>query len=139
MIRLVAGGLLLGWIPGALALRLPLGDRDRRERLDWDERAFWAIVLSIAWSTGTAFALAVCGSYSLDRLLALNAAGAAILALPLRSRLRYRSATGPRLQAIVPALLVGFALWLYHPPAEYIIGGKDPGVYMSDVTQTGIT
>ncbi len=135
MIRLVAAGLLLGWVPGALALRLPLGDRDRRERLDWDERAFWAIVLSIAWSTGTAFALAVCGSYSLDRLLALNAAGAAILALALRSRLRYRSATGPRLQAIVPALLFGFALWLYHPPAEYIIGGKDPGVYLNEGVQ----
>ena len=104
MIRLVAAGLLLGWIPGALALRLPLGDRRFRERLEWDERAFWAIVLSVAWSTGTALALAVIGAYSLARLLLLTAAAAAVVGLTLRSRLRYDAATRPRLQAIVPAM-----------------------------------
>ena len=57
------------------------------------------------------------------------------MALALRSRLRYRDAAAPRLQAIVPVLLFGFALWLYHPAAEYIIGGKDPGVYVNEGVQ----
>ena len=135
MIRLVAAGLLLGWLPGAFALRLPLGDRHRRERLDWDERVFWAVVLSVAWSAGAAFTLAVFGRYSFDRLLLLNAVCVGALALAFRARLRYRDAAGPTIHAIVPALLFGFALWLYHRPAEYIIGGKDPGVYINEGVQ----
>jgi hypothetical protein len=135
MIRIVAAGLVLGWIPGALALRLPLADRARRERLDWDERAFWAVVLSAAWSVGLAFTLAAFGAYSLNRLLIVTAACAGALAVTYRSRLLYHAATAPRVQAIVPALLFGFALWLYHPAAEYIIGGKDPGVYMNEGVQ----
>ena len=135
MIRLVAAGLLLGWIPGALALRLPWGDRTSRERLDGDERAFWAVILSGAWSAGAAFTLAVFGRYSLDRLLILTAIAAGLVAVAYRSRLRYRDATSPRVHAVVPLLLFGFALWLYHPAAEYIIGGKDPGVYMNEGVQ----
>jgi hypothetical protein len=135
MIRFVAAGLLLGWLPGALAIRLPLGDRHRRERLDWDERAFWAVALSIAWSAGAAFTFAVFGSYSFDRLLLFNVVCAAALGLAFRGRLRYRTPSGPTIHAIVPALLFGFALWLYHPPAEYIIGGKDPGVYINEGVQ----
>jgi hypothetical protein len=135
MIRLVGASLLLGWLPGALTLRLPLGDRHRRERLDWDERAFWAVVLSVAWSAGAAFTLAVFGSYSFDRLLFLNGACAAVGALTFRSALRYRNPSRPRVHAIVPALLLGFGLWLYHPPAEYIIGGKDPGMYINEGVQ----
>jgi hypothetical protein len=135
MIRLVAAGLLLGWIPGALALRLPLAARHRRERLDWDERLFWAVVLSAAWSVAAVFILAVFGRYSFERVLALNAAVAILVLLTARSRLKYLDASRPRLGALVPALLFGFALWLYHSPAEYIIGGKDPGVYMNEGVQ----
>ena len=135
MIRLVAAGLLLGWIPGALALRLPWGDRASRECLDGDERAFWAVILSGAWSAGAAFTLAVFGRYSLDRLLILTAIAAGLAAVAYRSRLRYRDAASPRVNAVVPLLLFGFALWLYHPAAEYIIGGKDPGVYVNEGVQ----
>jgi len=118
MIRLVAAGLLLGWIPGALALRLPWGDRASRERLDWDERAFWAVILSVAWSAGAAFTLAVFGRYSLGRLLMFTAVAAGLVAVAYRSRLRYREATPPRVDAVVPVVLFGFALWVYHPAAE---------------------
>ena len=128
IIRLVAAGLLLGWIPGALALRLPIPARHRRERLDWDERLFWAVVLSAAWSVAAVFTLAVFGRYSFERVLTLNAAVAILVLLTARSRLKYLYASRPRLGALVLALLFGFALWLYrHSPCEYIIVAADPG------------
>ena len=127
MIRLVAAGLLLGWIPGARASGCRSAT-DSRERLEGDERAFWAVVLSGAWSTGARSHSPLLARTRSHRLLRRRpppqpgGAGPAIQSS--------YDAASPRVQAVVPALLFGFALWLYHPAAEYIIGGKDPGVYV---------
>ena len=42
--------LVVGWLPGAVLFRLPLAERDRRAALPAEERAYWAVVLSVAMS-----------------------------------------------------------------------------------------
>ena len=45
--------------------------------------------------------------------------------------LRYDVANRGDWWAIAPVALVALALWVFPPPSEYVIGGKDPGVYMN--------
>jgi hypothetical protein len=45
------------------------------------------------------------------------------------------SAPRPGLEVILPLTLVLLGAWRFFPPAEYVIGGKDPGVYMSEGIQ----
>ena len=46
-----------------------------------------------------------------------------------------RSGTPSGSDGLAPVALVCLGLWLYFPPSEYIIGGKDPGVYMNEGIQ----
>jgi hypothetical protein len=131
MIRLVAALLLVGYVPGAVLMRVPLGDRARREALDAGERAFWAIVLSAIASLVIALGLALVVRYTFQRLLLADGLASAAPILIWRGRLRYRAAARPGFTLLIPLALVGGALWLYPPPAEYVIGGKDPGVYLN--------
>ena len=56
---------LIAYIPGALVFRAPIANRDRRAALPADERAFWAVVISVLLSTTIALGLAAAGGYSL--------------------------------------------------------------------------
>jgi hypothetical protein len=119
------------WLPGAAIFRVPALDRDRRARLPAEERAFWAVVISVAVSLALTLGLAALHRYSLERLVAadlLVALGAAALA---RGRLRLPGSPRVTLAALVPLALVALGAWRFFPPSEYIIGGKDPGVYMN--------
>ena len=133
MVYALASLAVVGYLPGALAYRLPLADRGRRAALSVEERAFWAVVLSAAWSSLVALALAIAGCYSFERLLAADAGLATAILLGARGRLLYRdTARRPSWAALVPAALVCAGLWLYLPAAEFVIGGKDPGVYVNE-------
>ena len=123
--------LLVAYLPGAAAIRIPAGDRPRRERLDAEERVFWGVVISVAWSLVVAFTLAALHRYSLTRLLEVN--GFIVLAVVAgwRDRLRYAAAVRVSPTAVVPLALLVLCGALYPPPAEYILGGKDPGVYVN--------
>ncbi len=57
------GAVLVGWLPGAMVFRLPRAERDRRAALPAEERAFWAIVLSLVWSLIVVLVLASLGDY----------------------------------------------------------------------------
>jgi len=127
---------LIGWLPGAVLFRLPVAERDRRAALPADERLFWAVVLSTALSLSIVLALAAAHRYSFARLLVADAAVSIVLAAAARFRLRL----GPRTRRIgptvlVPILLVCLGAWRFFPSAEYLIGGKDPGVYMNEGIQ----
>ena len=50
--------IVVAWLPGAAAFRLPLLDRDRRAGLDAEERVFWAVVTSVALSLSLVVAMA---------------------------------------------------------------------------------
>ena len=129
--------LLVAYLPGAVLFRLPYG-RELRERLTAEERVFWHIILSLAFTSCAGLALAAAGWYRFDRLLWISAAVVALVVLVFRSRLRLGPTTPvPGWSAIVPlAVLVATAfVTLERPPAEYIIGGKDPGTYFNEGIQ----
>jgi hypothetical protein len=133
--------IVLAWLPGAVLFRLPWLDRDRRAALDADERLFWAIVLSLTVSHAVVLTLAAAHRYSFPRLIAIDLAIAGVAAAAARLRLRLGSPAGPlRLTALVPAGLVVLTAFRFFPTAEYINGGKDPGVYVNEgiqIAQTG--
>ena len=127
---------IIAWLPGAVLFRLPLGERQKRASLDPGERLFWAVIISLAVSLSFVLAMAAIGWYSLNHLLAANVAVAVLGALVARFRLRLGpDAARPGIGLVFPAALVLLGAWLFFPPAEYVIGGKDPGGYMNEGIQ----
>src|SRR6478672_9000585 len=116
MIQQAAALILLGYAPGAALYRIPAADRARRERLDAAERVFWGVMLSVTWSLIVALT---------------NAALTLAILIYWRTGLRFGNATPPGAIAIAPIALLALVWWLHPPPAEYILGGKDPGVYVN--------
>ena len=132
----LASLVLLGYLPGALLFRLPLADRPRRASLPADERAFWAVVLSVCVSSVAGLLLALSDIYTFERVLWFDASVCGVCVLAGRSRLRLGREAG-RLQwpVLAPVALVAVGLWLYFPSSEYLMGGKDPGTYMNEGIQ----
>jgi hypothetical protein len=136
MLFTILGLIVVAYLPGAILFRAPILDRDRRAALEVEERAFWAVALSLAWSSIVVLALAAAGRYQLGGLLALDVGLAACLALAFRKRLLYGStASRPTWTAILPLALIVLGGWLFFPPFQDILGGKDPGVYMNEGIQ----
>ncbi|MDP6579011.1 MAG: glycosyltransferase family 39 protein [Vicinamibacterales bacterium] len=133
--QLVALG-VIAYLPGAVIFRAPFADRARRAALSAEERGFWGVFISLALSSTIALGLAAAEQYSFERLLAANLAVTLVVALLAHGRLRLGAGTpGPTIGVLAPIALVVLGWWLYFPPAEYIIGGKDPGVYMNEGIQ----
>ena len=124
--------LLVTWAPGAAIFRLPVAEPERRAGLPAEERLFWSVTIGIAVSLSIVLALAAVHRYSFTRLLiadalvTLAAVGVAAWRTPLRP-----PRAAPGLAALVPIALAAAALWRFGPPSEYVIGGKDPGVYVN--------
>ena len=122
---------LLAYVPGALFFRAPILDPARRRTLPAEERVFWAIVVSVSLSCMVTLGLASVGWYRYGRLLAINGGLSAAALLLWRGTLLARGAARPTLTALAPVALVALCLWRSGPPAEYVMGGKDPGAYMN--------
>jgi hypothetical protein len=103
-----------------------------------EERAFWATIFSAAFSIIVTLGLAAAGWYRFERLIWTNGGTSLLIAGWLRGRLRLgASAPSPTWTALIPVGLIVGGLWIsaFVPPAEYIMGGKDPGVYMNEGVQ----
>jgi hypothetical protein len=136
MLHSLLAALVIGYVPGALIYRLPIADRARRAALDAEERAFWHVLISLAWSLGVALALAVADRYAFDHLLFANSALCLALALAGRRGLAYRgTAARMRWTVVIPIALVALGVWRFFPSSEFVIGGQDPGVYMNEGIQ----
>jgi hypothetical protein len=131
MVKGAASLLLIAWLPGALAFRLPHGDRERRATLPAEERLFWQVIVSVAISHGVVLALAAAQRYSFQRLLIADALVSIALAAAARFRLRLRAPL-PSVSALVVVALIILASTRFFPPSEYIIGGRDPGSYINE-------
>jgi hypothetical protein len=130
--------IVICWLPGAVLFRGPWLDRDRRAVLDAEERAFWAVIVSIALTLSIVLLLAALHRYTFERLIAGNLLVTAAAAMAARGRLRLGpAARRPGLTIVLPLLLILLGAWRFSPPSEYIIGGKDPGVYMNAGIQIG--
>jgi hypothetical protein len=136
LIKLLIVFLIVGWLPGAVIFRLPIADRDQRASLDAEERLFWAVIISAVVSLSIALGLAAAHWYSFERLLAADVLISLVAAAVGRRGLGLGAkARRPSLGALLPLSLVLLGLWRFFPPAEYVIGGKDPGVYMNEGIQ----
>jgi hypothetical protein len=131
MIGAAARLLIIAWLPGAVMFRLPLAGRARRAALAAEERLFWQVLISLSVSLSIALALAWAHRYSLDRVIAADLGIAAVLAALARFRLRM-AARPPTSSALIVVAIVAAGAWRFSPPAEYIIGGKDPGTYVNE-------
>lgn len=127
---------LIGYLPGALIFRLPIAGRERRAGLPAEERVFWQVILSLAWSLTVVLFLAAVERYRFGWLLAANAGVSGLIALAGRRQLRL-TGQAARLTwtAGLPLVLVLLGVWRFFPPSEYVIGGKDPGTYMNQGIQ----
>ena len=129
---------MVGYVPGAVLFRLPFWDRPRRAALCAEERAYWAVMLSIIITTTAALVLAWLGVYTLERVMMVNAAISLLLSLASLGDLRLgASARQIGWSAVIPAALIALGVWMYFavPAAEYVVGGRDPGVYMNQGIQ----
>jgi hypothetical protein len=129
---------VIAYLPGAVAFRLPWFDRARRAALAADERAYWAVILSVAWSLVVVLGLAGAGRYTFGRLVGIDAGVSLLLLLGWRDRLIYAAgerAPRPSAAALVPLAIVALGCWLYFPASEYVLGGKDPGTYLNEGIQ----
>ena len=130
--------LLIAYIPGAVIFRIPVAQRERRAGLTVEERIFWHVILSLVLTSVVGLALAAAGWYRFERLLLINAALSTVLIGLTRSRLRLPDAAAPLgWSAAVAAGLVALSASLVFsvPPAEYVMGGKDPGTYFNEGIQ----
>ena len=127
---------LIAYLPGAALFRLPLWQRDRRAALDAEERVFWHVHLSIAWSLSIVLGLAAIGEYKFNLLLGINAAFTLAMLLISGRRLKYLApARRPSWTMVLPVGLIILGVWRFFPVSEYIIGGKDPGAYVNEGIQ----
>ncbi|HEX6213622.1 MAG TPA: hypothetical protein VFZ38_02325, partial [Vicinamibacterales bacterium] len=127
---------LIAWLPGAVLFRVPTGHRDLRAGLPAEERAFWQIILSVGFALSVVLALGAVGRYRFDYLLWIQGVISVVPILAWRGGLRLgRTAPPPRLAILIPIALVLLCGSRFLPPSEYIIGGKDPGVYVNEGVQ----
>ena len=130
--------LLVTYLPGLVIFRLPFARRELRAGLTAEERVFWYVVLSLALTSVVGLALAAAGWYRFDRLLWLNASVCGLGAALSGQKLRLpTNAPRPTRCTLIPLALVGCAalVFAHVPPAEHIIGGRDPGIYMNEGIQ----
>jgi hypothetical protein len=128
----------IAYLPGAAIFRIPAAGRPTRAALAADERAFWAVAISLTLTTLVALVLAALGAYTLRRVIGIDVGLAVLLVLAFRQRLRYSSApAAPSWTIALPLALVVLGLYLFFPPSEYVMGGKDPGTYMNEGIQIG--
>src|SRR5688572_698966 len=138
MLSTIASLLAIAYLPGAIVFRLPLADRATRAKLPAEERLFWAVIISILVTTTLVFVLAAMSAYSLRVLVWCDVVIAAGLSLASRGNLRLgATARRPGWTAAIPAVLIAAGVWMYFavPAAEYVLGGRDPGVYVSEGIQ----
>jgi 4-amino-4-deoxy-L-arabinose transferase-like glycosyltransferase len=136
MIRLALAALVVAYLPGAVLFRLPGRSQAYRAGLTWDERSFWAVILSTLWSLMVVLGLGALGRYSFNRLLLIDGLVVLLVVAAGGSRLSFRGAAPrPSWTLLIPAALIALGAGLYFPPAEYVVGGKDPGTYINEGVQ----
>ena len=115
--------------------------REDRAALAADEAAFLVLAASVALSSWAGLLLAEMGLFSLPTAAAAVAAGSALALLLGRRRagLPWRG-IGPAPHGWATLAVAALAFLLYARPGEYLLGGRDPGIYvaaMASIARTG--
>ena len=129
----IVGSLVVGYLPGAVLFRLPIADRQKRTALADEARVFWQVLISLSWSVSLVLILAAAGVYRYERLLAANVVAMLVMIAIARGRLLWHgTAAKVTIAALVPTIVLAVGIWRFFPASEYIIGGKDPGIYVNE-------
>jgi hypothetical protein len=120
----------LFFAPGLLWVAA-VGGRPKPFELTLGEQVFLTIGGSIIVSGWVGFTLAELGMFSPVRAALVVAGVVALLAVIFRKHLRLHPGPLSLEEAVVLVSLCGFALLVYFPPFDYVLGGKDPGVYVN--------
>jgi hypothetical protein len=131
-------GLCVFFVPGLVLLAL-LRAPDR-EALARDEKLFLMVAASVCAASWLALVLAEAGRFSL-RTAGLLLFAASLLALLVgRRRLARPFAGTAGWRTLLPALAVlAVSLFFQARPGEYLMGGRDPGVYIGAMALIGRT
>jgi hypothetical protein len=131
-------GIVLFLLPGLTVLAL-LRSEDR-EALAWDESLFLAVGLSVSASAWTALVLAELGRFHMVTAALVLAAVCAVALGARRGRLGWPRPWPRTLREAAPPLAVlALALAFQAYPSEYVMGGRDPGVYVAAMGTIGRT
>lgn len=120
--------LCIFFLPG-LVLVAALGGT--KLRLDLLEQAYLTVAGSLLVSGWVSLLLAELGWFAPGRTAIVVAAGSALAVLSLRKRLELRPGKAGAKAILVAAGILAFAIVVYFPPFEYILGGRDPGIYVN--------
>lgn len=116
--------------PG-LVLVAALGGTRTKLQLDLLEQAYLTVAGSLLVSGWLSLLLAELGWFSPARTAIAVAAGTGVAVIATRKRLVWRPGFVQPGAILVAAGIVAFALVVYFPPFEYILGGRDPGIYVN--------
>jgi hypothetical protein len=132
-------GLCVFFVPGLVLLALLRADD--RAALALDEKVFLMVAASVCAASWLALVLAEAGRFSL-RTAGLLLLGVALLAL-LGGRRRLAGPFGGSRgggRTLLPVLSVlAVSLFFQARPGEYLMGGRDPGVYIGAMALIGRT
>jgi Dolichyl-phosphate-mannose-protein mannosyltransferase len=117
--------------PG-LVLVAALGGAKTKLRLDVLEQAYLVVAGSLLLSGWVSLVLAEVGWFSPARTAGIVGAAAGIAAIAARGRLgSLRGEIAPIGAFLVAGAILAFSVVVYFPPFEYILGGRDPGIYVN--------
>jgi hypothetical protein len=136
MLPAVLAGIGLLVLPGLAFLALL--PREERAALRLDEVVFLVPATGTMAAAWVGLVLAEAGRFSLVTAgLILGVSGLVVVAIRLR---RLFGMARPRLRDWVPfTLLLALALGLDARPSEYVVGGRDPGIYVASMALIGRT
>ena len=117
---LVAPGLL--WVMAFTGQRI---------RLTLVEQVFLSVAGSLVISGWVALVLAELGHFTPERVALVVVAGVVVVGILFRNRLACEVGDFNLVEIAIAGSVLGFALVVYFPPFEYILGGKDPGIYVN--------
>ncbi len=121
--------LAIFFVPG-LTLVAALGG-EGKARLSLLEQTYLTVAGSLLVSGFLSLFLAEIGLFSPSRTAVIVSAGAALAIATFRRRLSLHPGPASRSEILVAAALIAFAVVVYFPPFEHILGGRDPGVYVN--------
>ena len=117
-----------------------LAERNRPNDMNIVETVFLSILISIALNSFTGLILACLGLFSLGSVLIINAV-AVIVSISVNKQvcfgMRLMKRSGKPLVFMICILIIGSPL--YFRPMEWIVGGRDPGVYYNTAINTART
>lgn len=117
------------FLPGALLVAIFSGRHKLSLRLS--EQLYLIVAGSVLLSGWVGLALAELGVFSPSSVAILVTGIVVAAALAARKRLALSLGAFDWRELGVAAALLGFTLVAYFPPFEYVLGGRDPGIYVN--------